>query len=239
MIWNKILTFLHVKSKGKQTNQNSHDDERKKSDWSKIKEGIKAPFLVIRHCKHDFFLWLVYVIFAGLLGVIINVVKRWIFDGDGFQKALTFDSQAGSFYTFSLVICSSLIWPMFKSLKDNDEPKYSMIRTVLLTLLIFTDLFCAVFYAFSNINPHKWFWQICDDWYPLDIPQFLFFIFALILSVYSFGIPYLPKHPEYKVSDDHLKCENHRVEKLKSGLNSSEQTLSDTSQTENQEPFNI
>ncbi len=211
-----------------------------KSEWRKIRESIIAPIKVIGYHKHDFFLWLVYVVFAGLLGVIINIVKRWIFDGEGFQKALTFDSQADCFYTFSLVICSSLIWPIFKSLTNKEQPEYCLIRTVLLTVLIFTDLFCAIFYAFSSINSHKWFLQVCNDWYSIDIPQLLFFIFALILSLYSFGLSYLPIHSEeFKVTDEHLKSENLNVEKLKNEFNETARKSSSSSESQNQESFKL
>lgn len=212
----------------------------KKSEWKKLLDSLTAPIRVIGLHKHDFFLWFVYVMFAGLLGVIINVVKRWIFDGDGFHKALTFDSHAGSFYTFSLVICSSLIWPIFKSLTSKEQPEYCLIRTVLLTLLIFTDLFSAIFYAFSSINSHKWFWQICGEWYPLDIPQLFFFILAIVLSIYSFGITYLSRHVDkFPVTDEHLRSENENVEKLKNNMSFPSGMSSETSKSQNKLPFNL
>lgn len=184
--------------------------------WLKIWHSIISPFAVINSHKHDFVLWFIYIVFAGLLGVIINVVKLCAFDGECFQKALSIDSQAGSFYTFSLVICASLIWPIFKSLTNKEKPEYHLIQTILLSILIFSNLFCAIFYAFSNIHPHTWFWKINDDYYPLDIPQLVFFTMSIILSIYSFGLTYLPEHQnKYKVTDDHLRNENEWVESLK------------------------
>lgn len=189
------------------------------AETNKISKCLIAPYKVISHHKHDFFLWFVYVVLAGLLGVVINIVKRCIFDGNNFQEALKYDSQAGSFYTFSLVICASQIWPIFKSMTNKEQPTYSLIRTVLLTILIFMDLFCAIFYAFSSISPHKWHFQIFEKLYPIDLPQLLLFVFALALSVYSFGLTYLSIHPdEFKVSDNHLQNENNEVNKMKKAI---------------------
>lgn len=186
--------------------------------WQECKQiwmSIWAPFAVPFYHKHDFCLWFTYVIFAGLLGVIINVVKRCVFDGIRFQDALVFDSQAGSFYMFSLVLCASLIWPIFKSLTHKEQPEYHLIKTILLTILIFTELFCAIFYSFSHIQTHKFFIQLKDDWNPLDVPQFIFFILALALSFYSFGLAYLQEHrDQFHLEDEHLTKENHNVGKI-------------------------
>lgn len=190
-----------------------------KSDLYKIWQSFCAPFKVMPYHKHDLCLWFIYVLFASLLGVVINVVKRCVFDGQNFQEALTYDSQAGSFYTFSLVICASLIWPIFKSITSKEKPEYSLIRTIVLTILIFTDLFCAIFYAFSSIHPHKCYLQICPDWHPLDILQLLFSLIAVALSFYSFGLTYLHEHTaEFRVTDDHLRNENKEVEKIKNDI---------------------
>lgn len=185
----------------------------------KILDCLLAPFKVINHHKHDFFLWSVFVIFAGLLGVIINIIKRCVFDGAGFQEALANDTQAGSFYTFSLVICASLIWPIFKSITSKRQPEYSLIRTIFLTILMFSVLFSALFYALSSIAPHKWFIQVIGSCNTLDLPQCLFFVLAIVLSIYSFGLGYLPDHPnEYNVTDDHLTKENKDIRDTKEAI---------------------
>ena len=209
-------------------------------DLKKTWESLLGPFKLILHHKHDFFLWLMYIVIAGLVGVIINIVKLWIFDGKGFQEALLIDSKAGSFYTFSLVICASLIYPIFRSLTRKEQPEYSLIRTILLTLLIFTDLFCAIFYAFSNISTHKWFLQFGKESYPLDVPQLCFFIIAILLSIYAFGLEYLPLHAEeYHLSDDHLTNQNKNVEKLKEGIGSDKGNTPEVEKSQPQQPFRL
>lgn len=185
----------------------------------KISDCIITPFLIIRYHLHDFFLWFVFVILASQLGIIINVIRRWGFDGNGFQEALVPDCASGNFYTFCIVMCASLIWPIFRSITNRKPPEYSLIKTILLSILFIIVLLCSIFYSFSNISPHRFHLQLVDDWKAIDIPQCLFFVFAIILSIYSFGLSYLPDHEDkYHLSDDYIRNENNEVSELKKGI---------------------
>ena len=164
------------------------------------------PFCVIRHHLHDFCLWFVFVILASQLGIIINVIKRWGFDGNGFQEALVPDSESGYFYTFCIVMCASLIWPIFKTITHRKQPEYNLINTILLAVLFIIVLLGAVFFSFSSISPHRFYVHFCDDWKALDVPQFICFILAIIFSIYSFGLTYLPNHQDkFPIYDDYWK----------------------------------
>lgn len=80
-------------------------------------------------------------------------------------------------------------------------------------------LFIALFYALSSIAPHKLFIHIIEGYNTLDLPQCIFFVLAILLSVYSFGLLYLHKHSdEYKISDDHLKNENQNIRDTKEAI---------------------
>ena len=114
--------------------------------------AILAPLETLLFHKVELFLWFSFVIVAGLLGVIINIIKRWIFDGWDFFVALGPDSAAGSFYTFSLVMISSLIYPLFSRFIKSEKPEYRKIHIVFITILIFTLLFCGIYYSFSTLN---------------------------------------------------------------------------------------
>lgn len=89
---------------------------------------ILAPLETLLFHKVELFLWFAFVIVAGLLGIIINIIKRWIFDGWDFFVALGPDSAAGSFYTFSLVMISSLIYPLFSRFIKSEKPEYRKIH---------------------------------------------------------------------------------------------------------------
>ena len=185
--------------------------------------AILAPFETLLFHKLELFLWFAFVIVAGLLGVIINIIKRWIFDGWDFFVALGPDSAAGSFYTFSLVMISSLIYPLFSRFIKSEKPEYRKIHIVFITLLIFTLLFCGIYYSFSTLNqPMEAYDGLHNNEMHIDYSQSFFFVLVIIFSVYSFGLTLIGQHEEeLHLSDDYLEKEQHQVKKLSQQSSSS------------------
>lgn len=185
--------------------------------------AILAPLETLLFHKIELFLWFSFVIVAGLLGVIINIIKRWIFDGWDFFVALGPDSAAGSFYTFSLVMISSLIYPLFSRFIKSEKPEYQKIHIVFITILIFTLLFCGIYYSFSTLNqPMEAYDRLHNKNMRIDYPQLFFFVLVIIFSVYSFGLTLIGQHEdELHLSDDYLEKEQHQVKKLSQQSSSS------------------
>lgn len=185
--------------------------------------AILAPLETLLFHKLELFLWFSFVIVAGLLGVIINIIKRWIFDGWDFFVALGPDSAAGSFYTFSLVMISSLIYPLFSRFIKSEKPEYRKIHIVFITILIFTLLFCGIYYSFSTLNqPMEAYDGLHNKNMRIDYPQLFFFVLVIIFSVYSFGLTLIGQHEdELHLSDDYLEKEQHQVKKLSQQSSSS------------------
>lgn len=185
--------------------------------------AILAPFETLLFHKLELFLWFAFVIVAGLLGVIINIIKRWIFDGWDFFVALGPDSAAGSFYTFSLVMISSLIYPLFSRFIKSEKPEYRKIHIVFITILIFTLLFCGIYYSFSTLNqPMEAYDGLHNNEMHIDYSQSFFFVLVIIFSVYSFGLTLIGQHEEeLHLSDDYLEKEQHQVKKLSQQSSSS------------------
>lgn len=185
--------------------------------------AILAPLETLLFHKLELFLWFTFVIVAGLLGVIINIIKRWIFDGWDFFVALGPDSAAGSFYTFSLVMISSLIYPLFSRLIKSEKPEYRKIHIVFITILIFTLLFCGIYYSFSTLNqPMEAYDRLHNKNMQIDFSQSFFFVLVIIFSVYSFGLTLIGQHEdELHLSDDYLEKEQHQVKKLSQQSSSS------------------
>lgn len=185
--------------------------------------AILAPLETLLFHKIELFLWFSFVIVAGLLGVIINIIKRWIFDGWDFFVALGPDSTAGSFYTFSLVMISSLIYPLFSRFIKSEKPEYRKIHIVFITILIFTLLFCGIYYSFSTLNqPMEAYDRLHNKNMRIDYPQLFFFVLVIIFSVYSFGLTLIGQHEdELHLSDDYLEKEQHQVKKLSQQSSSS------------------
>ena len=178
--------------------------------------AILAPLETLLFHKFELFLWFAFVIVAGLLGVIINIIKRWIFDGWDFFVALGPDSAAGSFYTFSLVMISSLIYPLFSRVIKSEKPEYRKLHIVFITILIFTLLFCGIYYSFSTLNqPIRAYERLHNNDMRIDYSQSFFFVLVIIFSVYSFGLTLIGQHEdELHLSDDYLEKEQHQVKKL-------------------------
>lgn len=185
--------------------------------------AILAPLETLLFHKVELFLWFSFVIVAGLLGVIINIIKRWIFDGWDFLVALGPDSAAGSFYTFSLVMISSLIYPLFSRFIKSEKPEYRKIHIVFITILIFTLLFCGIYYSFSTLNqPMEAYDGLHNKNMRIDYSQLFFFVLVIIFSVYSFGLTLIGQHEdELHLSDDYLEKEQHQVKKLSQQSSSS------------------
>lgn len=185
--------------------------------------AILAPLETLLFHKVELFLWFSLVIVAGLLGVIINIIKRWIFDGWDFFVALGPDSAAGSFYTFSLVMISSLIYPLFSRFIKSEKPEYRKIHIVFITILIFTLLFCGIYYSFSTLNqPIGAYERLHNNDMRIDYSQSFFFVLVIIFSVYSFGLTLIGQHEdELHLSDDYLEKEQHQVKKLSKQSSSS------------------
>lgn len=68
---------------------------RIKSDFLR---SIFAPLFICSKHAVEWFLWLMFVVIAGQLGTIINVIQRWLFGGWDFMTAFCPDSASGSFY---------------------------------------------------------------------------------------------------------------------------------------------
>ena len=178
--------------------------------------AVIGPFETFRFHKLELFIWLAFVLVASLLGVIINLIKRVGFDGWDFKVALGPDSAAGSFYTFSIVMFSSLIYPLFARFVRNDIPEFRKIHIAYITILIFTMLFCGVYYSFSTLNqPMVDYTSLHNSDMQFDVPQFIFFVLALLFSAYSFGLTFLGEHDDsLHLSDNYLASENKQVKIL-------------------------
>lgn len=193
-------------------------------DWKVILKGIFGPFKVCKDHKVDMFIWLMFTLVASQLGTIINVINRVIFQGWDFQAALCPESASGNFYIFALVMISSLISPLFISILNKKEPTFNKLKMVFVTLLFFTLILAAVFYAFSSQNIEVFnFASLKNKDVTADGWQLAFFIITVLASIYAFGLNYLNIHPnEYSaLADDYQESENEDVKKIESDIHSS------------------
>lgn len=194
---------------------------------SKVWGSISIPFLTFWNRRYLIrsFLWLVFTVGLSLIGTIINVIKVAFFNIPEISSTYSFadrvmysiyqDCQSGTFYTFSIVLAASILYPLFEGFLKH-EFNYINLRvlTIIAALLLLT--FGGVFYSFSSVgyqhnvivSPSK----LKMDWY-----QFGFFIIAIMVASYSFSIGLLvedKEHPHPEI-DDYADADSQAVEKLK------------------------
>lgn len=145
-----------------------------------------------------------FVIVAGQLGTIINIIQRTVFDNWQIKKALIPDSVSGNFYTFSLVLLASLLGPLFIDFIKDEKPHYRKIGMVFVTILIFTIILCAVFYSFATHNISNIdYTNLKNNDICVDVPQLIFYICALVFAWYYFGYSLLAHHErDIRLSDE-------------------------------------
>lgn len=157
--------------------------------------------------KHrlDFFLWFLFVVVAGQLGTIINFINRCVFGGWTLSQSLLADSVSGNFYTFALVLVTSMIGNIFIKLTYKSEHDHRKAIVVFIALCVFLMLFDAVFFSFATQGYAVEYQKVsvadisCDWW------QLVFFFLAILAAILSFGLERIDEHKEYNYLDEENK----------------------------------
>lgn len=194
---------------------------------SKIWGAIIIPFLTFWNKRYLIrsFLWLVFTIGLSLIGTIINVIKVAFFNipeidsnysfADRVMYSIYQDCQSGTFYTFSIVLAASILYPLFEGFLKH-EFNYINLRVLTIIAALLLLAFGGVFYSFSSVGySHNVTISQADlrmDWY-----QFGFFVVAIMVASYSFSIGLLvedKEHPHPEI-DDYADADSQAVENLK------------------------
>ena len=140
-----------------------------------------------------FSMWAAFTLVGGLLGILFNLVQRWIFGPYSFQEALYIDSVSGSFYIFSIVLISSVLAPPFLKFAEDGEIEFRKLKMGFVVFSIFIMLFGSVFYS---VYTSRFDIPIPDSKLHVDWWQLSFFIISLFIAVYSFGIKLIDDNPD-------------------------------------------
>lgn len=192
-----------------------NNDYNKNKGWT-----INVPFKTIKKHKVDFFLWFLFVILAGQLGTIINIICRVTYGDWSLLESLYVDSLYGNYFTFALVLMASILGPIFIRLinKNNGKREFRTIVilfTSFLFILIFLTGICLSVATQQNVQKPD---QITFK--PSDIIQIVLFFISIIMAIYYFGIEKMSDHEELEVyDDDYQKEENKNVDKLGKQVN--------------------
>lgn len=211
---------------------------RLKSDFLR---SVVAPFCICAKHPVEWFLWLMFVIIAGQLGTIINVIQRWVFNGWDFLPAFCPDSASGSFYTFALVMIASLIGPIFIRFANKGKPEYRPITIVYVTILIFSLLFCGLYYSFASQVPNLTdFSKLHNNEISVDTKQLVFFLLAIVFSWYSFGLSLMPIHEtDAHLDKDYQKEDDSERNELSDKLTQKDKPSKEATKGSNIEDFDV
>ncbi len=165
--------------------------------------AVIAPFLICFKHGTEFFIWAMFILVAGQLGTIINIVNRSLFQGWSFFEALYPDSVTGNFYTYALVLIASILGPLFTRIKNRQKPLFSSISTVFSTILIFTLILCAVFFSFASQQvPSLNYESFKGAELVLDVKQLIFLVLSVIFAWYAYGFSLMVENHELLQLDD-------------------------------------
>lgn len=190
----------------------------------RVVKGVFVPFLTLFHRKFlvRTFLWFVFSVGFSLIGTIINVIKFAVFNipqvdkapsalSDRILTSIYLDSKSGTFYTFSIVLAASILYPLFESFIKH-EWHYTYLRVITIIVAILVLVFGGVFYSFSTISIPQvgnGFSQLC-----LDKCQLVFFLLAILVAAYSYGLGLMKEDDNHPELDDYADRDDKEVQAL-------------------------
>lgn len=177
-----------------------------------------APFWIIRKHKLEFALWMVFVIFAGQMGTVINIVSRHIFGEMTISQSLLADSVSGNFYTFSLVLIASLVGSYFIRLIVPVNPEHRRLIVPFVAISLVLMLFSAVFFSFQTRDYGVDWKAVAPELIQIDFWQVLFFSLSVLIAIYAFGLDRMHLHKEYDEMAEYRENEDNNVASLRADV---------------------
>ena len=187
-------------------------------------QALKEPYLVLFRERHrmSVFLWFMFTIFAAQIGTMINLIQHVVFTEHEstnkniwtlIQESLYMDSQSGSFYTFSIVLTASVLSPLFIKFVETNV-HFRKLKVLTIVISIFTLFFGGIFYSFSTFN-NRDYSSLVEHEFNVDKWQLLFFVIAILIALYSYGLTRMDKYPESHLElDDYSDNERAEVDKI-------------------------
>lgn len=182
-----------------------------------LNDYLRAPFQAALKGGLDFFLWTLFLIVAGQLGTIINIINRCIFQGWHLKNSLLADSVSGNFYTFSIVLVTSVLCSLvinFLGRKSHEHKRFTV--TVIVIAFIFC-IFNAVFFSAATQDYATEFEYVNKSQISIDWWQMCFYVLSIVVSIYLFGLERMHRYREFDKLDIYGKNEKMNIKKLQKG----------------------
>jgi len=163
---------------------NPQEKKQKQAKENKILKSFKKPWGIIKRKPMSFFLFCLFTVFAGQIGIIINIIIRMSSGKLNLVQSLYLDSVSGSFYTFSIALIASALGPLFVNFVEKSPTEFRSIKVTTISITIFILFFAGIFYSTSTVTPDI----LTTMRYSIDLPQFILLLLAILISLYSFNL---------------------------------------------------
>lgn len=154
---------------------------------------LVEPFSVIKFHKTDFTIWFVFTVFAGQLGIIINIIIRSYSYNTGLFYSIYLDSISGNFYTFVIATVASMLGPLFINFVESERLKFKTLKILALILTIFLLFFTGVIYSATQSKNTTGTHQISLE---VDKTQLFLYFISILVCVYIYSIIKLDYHQQ-------------------------------------------
>lgn len=156
----------------------------------KLCKLVLDPYTVIGRHKVEFFLWFVFTIVVGQLGILANIVVRYYSYGTPISVSIYLDSISGSFYVFSIATVASMLGPLFVNILEVERLSFKTLKVIATVAAIFFLFFSGIVYSAiqskSEISTQNLNLGI-------DVTQFLIYLGSILLCLYMYCILKLEK----------------------------------------------
>lgn len=170
--------------------------EKDKDKKMTLSRRILFPFHIVTMHRAAFFVWFMFTLLGGLVGVVISIMRHMWFSGDQtftFKQALYIETANGSLYTYAIATIAAVLSGLFVLFAEKEKLSYRTLQIPTAALAVFVLLFGGVFYALNidsggtvNTPPSS---ELVFDW-----KQFVILIFALFFSIYAFCLCRIDDH---------------------------------------------
>lgn len=157
----------------------------------KIFKIIFDPLTVIKHNRADFVIWFIFTIFAGQLGIILNIIIRKYSYNTPISHSIYLDSLTGSFYTFVIATVASMLGPLFINIVDSERLKFKTLKVFATVATIFTLFFTGVIYSVTQSKNNS---SLGNIKIKIDSTQLTIYILSIFICIYAYSLIKLDNH---------------------------------------------
>lgn len=154
-----------------------------------IAETLIKPFRPLKTAYKNlpiFLIWFLFTLLLGQLGIICNIIIRYINGSYSFYQTIYLDSINGSFYTYSIALIAAALGPLFIDLISNLNSEFKIIKVFTIIISMLTLVFASVFY--TSTQSKNTILDIEGLVLGIDGWQLGFLVFSVFISIYAYSV---------------------------------------------------